>query len=156
MNAVRKQRLFLLLFLLAGIGITVGLVLMALRQNINLYYSPAQMTGEEVPFDVQIRGGGLVVAGSVIRDPESLDVIFDITDGVGTVTVKYTGILPDLFAENRGIVGIGKLRRDGFFQADEVLAKHDSTYMPPEVQDAIGKAHQPEKTVTVTYREPGA
>lgn len=155
MNAVRKQRLFLLLFLLAGIGITVGLVLMALRQNINLYYSPAQMTGEEVPFDVQIRGGGLVVAGSVIRDPESLDVVFDITDGVGTITVKYTGILPDLFAENRGIVGIGKLRRDGVFQADEVLAKHDSTYMPPEVQDAIDKAHeQPEKTVT--YREPGA
>ncbi|GAA4652307.1 cytochrome c maturation protein CcmE [Kistimonas scapharcae] len=155
MKAIRKQRLFLLLFILVGAGIAVGLVLMALQKNINLYYSPAQIIGKEAPIDVQIRGGGLVVAGSVVRDPESLDVAFDITDGAGTVTVKYTGILPDLFAEGQGIVGTGKLGSDGVFYADEVLAKHDSTYMPPEVQDAIDKAHgQPEKTVT--YRESGA
>lgn len=155
MKAIRRQRLFLLLFILVGSSVAIGLAMAALQQNINLYYSPAQMISQEAPVDVQIRGGGLVVVGTVIRDPNSLGVAFNITDGAGTITVKYSGILPDLFAEGQGIVGAGKLGSDGVFYADEILAKHDSTYMPPEVQEAIDKAHSGPETL-VTSRESGA
>ncbi|MCK5894948.1 MAG: cytochrome c maturation protein CcmE [Endozoicomonadaceae bacterium] len=142
MKAIRQQRLFLLLFILTGAGLAISMAVMALQQNINLYYSPVQMVSQEAPVDVRIRGGGLVVAGTVIRDSESLDVAFDMTDGAGTITVKYSGILPDLFAEGQGVVGAGKLGSDGVFYADEILAKHDSNYMPPEVLDAIDKARE--------------
>lgn len=150
MKTIRRQRLFLLLFILIGAGLAIGMVVMALQKNIHLYYSPVQMVNQEAPVDVRIRGGGLVVAGTVIRDPESLDIAFDMTDGAGTITVKYRGILPDLFAEGQGIVGAGKLSSNGVFYADEVLAKHDSTYMPPEVLDAIDKARE-----IVAYRDSG-
>ncbi len=141
MKAVRKQRLMLLVFVLLGVGMAIALALTALQENINLYFSPSQMAQGEAPIDKRIRGGGVVVVGSVQRDSQSLLVTFDITDGQGVVTVHYDGILPDLFREGQGIVALGSLDQDRVFHATEVLAKHDENYMPPEVQDAIDKAH---------------
>ena len=141
MNAVRKQRLMLVLLLVFGVSIAVTLTLFALRENINHYFSPAQMAAGEAPIGQKVRGGGLVVPGSVVRDPKSLQVSFKITDGEGTITVTYDGILPDLFVEGSGIVAMGSMQEDGTFKATEVLAKHDENYMPPEVQNAIDKAH---------------
>ena len=141
MNAVRKQRLTLVLLLVAGVGLAVALMLFALRENINHYFSPAQMAAGEAPIGQQMRGGGLVVPGSLQRDGQSLKVSFRISDGAGEVTVHYDGILPDLFVEGSGIVALGVLGRDGVFVASEVLAKHDENYMPPEVQKAIDEAH---------------
>ena len=141
MNAVRKQRLILVLLLLVGVGFAVTLVLFALRENINLYFSPAQMVAGEAPVGQRIRGGGLVVPGSVERDTESLKTSFRISDGTGEVTVRYEGILPDLFVEGSGVIALGALDDDGVFEASEVLAKHDENYMPPEVQKAIDEAH---------------
>ncbi|WP_299726204.1 cytochrome c maturation protein CcmE [uncultured Endozoicomonas sp.] len=141
MNAVRKQRLILVLLLLLGVGAAVTLMLFALQENINHYFSPAQMESGEAPTGQRVRGGGLVVPGSVERDTESLQVSFRISDGAGEVTVLYDGILPDLFVEGSGIVATGMLNKEGVFTASEVLAKHDENYMPPEVQKAIDDAH---------------
>ncbi|WP_027852724.1 cytochrome c maturation protein CcmE [Marinobacterium litorale] len=140
MNPKRRQRLFIVLFIVAGVGIAVGLTLFALNQNINLFYSPTQIAAGEAPMDTRIRAGGMVVEGSVNRSTESLDVSFDITDYEKTVRVEYTGILPDLFREGQGIVAQGALDGDGVLQAVEVLAKHDENYMPPEVAEALEKA----------------
>ena len=141
MKAIRKQRLMLLVFVLCGVGLTIALAMTALQENINLYYSPAQMESGEAPVDKRIRGGGVVVPGSVVRDGSSLQVVFEITDGEGMAEVRYEGILPDLFTEGQGIVALGRLDQDGIFHAEEVLAKHDENYMPPEVQNAIDTAH---------------
>lgn len=148
MNAKRKQRLVLVLFLVFGVAIAVGLALYALNQNINLFYSPTQIAEGEAPVGTRIRAGGMVVEGSVIRDTESLKVRFDMTDYAKNVTVEYTGILPDLFREGQGIVAQGQLDSQGIFQAVEVLAKHDENYMPPEVAEALeaaGKMPMPPK-----------
>lgn len=141
MNPVRRQRLLLILLLVAGVGIAVALALFALKENINHYFSPAQMATGEAPVGQRIRGGGIVVPGTVKRDPNSLKATFRISDGDGEVEVEYTGILPDLFKEGQGIVGTGKLDKNRRFVAEELLAKHDENYMPPEVQKAIDKAH---------------
>ncbi len=143
MNSVRKQRLIVVLAVLAGLAIAVALMFYALRQNINLFYTPQQVVAGEAPLDTQMRVGGLVVDGSVNRNEETLDVTFDITDGKGSFTVHYQGILPDLFREGQGIVANGTLISTSRFEAEEVLAKHDETYMPPEVQDALEKAGHP-------------
>lgn len=137
MNPKRKQRLIIVLFIVFGCATAIGLVLVALNENINLFYSPKQIAAGEAPLNARIRAGGMVVAGSVKRNSESLQVDFQITDYADTVTMTYTGILPDLFAEGQGIVALGKLNGDGVFVADEVLAKHDENYMPPEVADAL-------------------
>ena len=141
MKAIRKQRLMLLVFVLCGVGLAIALAMTALQENINLYYAPAQMESGEAPVDKRIRGGGVVVPGSVVRDGSSLQVVFEITDGEGMAEVRYEGILPDLFKEGQGIVALGRLDQDGVFYAEEVLAKHDENYMPPEVQNAIDTAH---------------
>ena len=143
MNPVRIQRLRLVLAVLVGLAIAVGLMFYALRQNINLFYTPQQVASGEAPLNTQMRVGGLVEAGSVVRNEETLDVSFDITDGKGSFTVHYQGILPDLFREGQGIVANGTLISRERFEAEEVLAKHDETYMPPEVQDALEKAGHP-------------
>lgn len=140
MNRVRKQRLLVLIAVLMGLAITVGLALYALRQNIDLFYSPAQVTSGAAPVGEKMRVGGLVVPGSVTRNAKTLDVQFDLTDGKGTFTVYYHGILPDLFREGQGIVANGTLESAHAFRATEVLAKHDSTYMPPGVKDALKAA----------------
>ncbi|WP_336366914.1 cytochrome c maturation protein CcmE [Marinobacter sp. C2H3] len=137
MHALRKKRLSVVLFLLAGVALAVALTAYALRQNINLFYDPSQIAAGEAPVGARIRAGGMVESGSVVRDPDSLTVRFRVTDFQATVPVEYTGILPDLFAEGQGVVALGRLAPDGRFVADEVLAKHDEKYMPPEVAGAL-------------------
>ena len=141
MNALRKQRLTLIIALLACVATAVILAVLALGENLNHYYSPTQMDANEAPVNKTIRGGGLVVPGSVVRANDSLMVRFKVTDGVKKITVFYEGILPDLFREGQGIVALGQLNERKEFVAREVLAKHDETYMPPEVQHAIDRAH---------------
>jgi len=136
----RRKKLILILALLAGTGIIVGLVLYALSQNINLFFSPSDMAQGKAPAHQRIRAGGMVREGSLVRASDSLTVRFVITDFAEDVEVEYTGILPDLFREGQGIVAQGKLNDDGVFLADEVLAKHDEKYMPPEVTQALNDA----------------
>lgn len=140
MNRVRRQRLFLVLFLLTGAGVAVSLTLFALQQNINLFYSPTEIAGGRAPVGQNIRVGGLVVPGSVWRDPDSLQVRFSLTDEGEQIVVHFDGILPDLFREGQGIVALGRLEQEGHVHASEVLAKHDETYMPPEVAEALKRA----------------
>ncbi len=137
MNPQRKKRLFIILGAVAGVAIAVGLALSALQQNINLFYTPTQIAAGEAPKDTRIRAGGMVKNGSVKRSEDSLDVEFVVTDYAKDVTIRYRGILPDLFREGQGIVALGRLDRNGILTADEVLAKHDENYMPPEVSKAL-------------------
>ena len=146
MNPIRKKRLFMILAILAGVGIAVALALSALQQNINLFYTPTQIANGEAPQDTRIRAGGMVAEGSVKRTGDSLDVEFVVTDFAKSVTIRYHGILPDLFREGQGIVALGKLDGQGVLVADEVLAKHDEKYMPPEVTKALKESgNLPEK-----------
>ncbi len=140
MTPKRKQRLFIVLSIVIGAAVAVGLVTYALSQNINLFYSPADIAAGKAPVETRIRAGGMVVEGSVKRDPESLRVEFGLTDYVSTVHVVYEGILPDLFREGQGIVAQGEMNASGQLVAAEVLAKHDENYMPPEVAEALEKA----------------
>lgn len=140
MNPVRKKRLYIILAILAGVGIAVALALSALQENINLFYTPTQIATGEAPQDTRIRAGGMVEEGSVQRSSDSLTVTFRVTDYAKTVTIRYQGILPDLFREGQGIVALGRLNADGVLVADEVLAKHDENYMPPEVSSALEKS----------------
>lgn len=140
MHPIRRQRLFIVLLIVIGAGAAIGLATFALRENINLFYPPADFAEGKVPVGKKIRAGGMVVDGSVKRDSGSLRVDFVITDFKSTVPVVYTGILPDLFAEGQGVVANGVLDEHGVFQASEVLAKHDENYMPPEVQHALDQA----------------
>jgi len=140
MNPKRKQRLILIVFLLIGFSSVIGLAMYALTENINLFYNPTQISNGEAPVGARIRAGGMVVEGSVKRDPDSLKNIFLLTDHHANVSVEYTGILPDLFREGQGIVALGRINDQRVLVADEVLAKHDENYMPPEVADALEKA----------------
>ncbi len=142
MTPARKQRMTLILLLVVGVGFAATFLLFALKQNINLFFAPSQIAAGEAPVGQKIRIGGLVVEGSVRRDASSLKVLFELTDKVVKVPLVFEGILPDLFREGQGIVALGELTSSGLFVADEVLAKHDENYMPPEVQEAIDKAHE--------------
>ncbi|MGI3748787.1 MAG: cytochrome c maturation protein CcmE [Janthinobacterium lividum] len=142
MNPLRKKRLLIIVAILAGVGIAVSLALSALKENINLFYTPTQIAGGEAPRDTRIRAGGMVVQGSLQRSPDSLDVTFAVTDFNKSVPITYRGILPDLFREGQGIVALGRLNADGVVVADEVLAKHDEKYMPPEVAKALKDSGQ--------------
>jgi cytochrome c-type biogenesis protein CcmE len=126
--------------ILAGVGIATAFALKAFNQNMLYYYSPTQIHAGEAPDARSIRVGGLVENGSVKREPGSLEVRFTLTDFSNTVGVSYTGVLPDLFREGQGIIARGKLDGQGVFVAEEVLAKHDENYMPPEVKDSL-KGH---------------
>jgi cytochrome c-type biogenesis protein CcmE len=123
--------------ILVGVGVATAFALKAFNQNLLYYYSPTQIHAGEAPDARSIRVGGLVENGSVQREPGSLEVRFTLTDFSNTVGVSYTGVLPDLFREGQGIIARGKLRDDGVFIAEEVLAKHDENYMPPEVKDSL-------------------
>ena len=140
MHPVRKQRLYLVLFLVVFSSAAIGLVAYALRGNINLFFSPADVAAGKAPVGQALRVGGMVVDGSVQRSDDSLVVRFEITDFKSTVPVVYEGILPDLFGEGQGAVASGELDALGVLQASEVLAKHDENYMPPEVADALEKS----------------
>ena len=145
MTPRRRKRLIIVLAMLAGIGIATTLALMAFKENLLYFYSPTQVHSGEAPANRTFRVGGMVVDGTVNREQGSLAVEFDLTDNAEIITVSYTGILPDLFREGQGIVAIGKLNNSGMFIADEVLAKHDENYMPPEVADALEAAEKAEK-----------
>lgn len=143
MKTHRRNRLLLVCLIVVSSGIAVSLAMMALNENINLFYDPVDIAEGRAPVDQLIRAGGMVVDGSVKRSTEDLTVRFMISDlASAQVPVQYTGILPDLFREGQGVIAKGRLRTDGVFVADEVLAKHDENYMPPEVADALAKAHK--------------
>lgn len=142
MNPQRKKRLLLIVGLLVGVAVALGFALSALQQNINLFYTPTQIANGEAPQDTRIRAGGMVEKGSVQRSADSLDVRFVVTDFNKSVPITYRGILPDLFREGQGIVALGKLNAEGVVVADEVLAKHDEKYMPPEVTKALKESGQ--------------
>jgi cytochrome c-type biogenesis protein CcmE len=140
MTPARKKRLYWILALVCGAGAATALGLAALQQNINLFYTPSQIAAGEAPHDTRIRAGGMVETGSLKRTQDSLALRFTVTDGARSLVVRYQGILPDLFREGQGIVAMGKLDHDGMLHADEVLAKHDENYMPPEVMQALKKS----------------
>jgi cytochrome c-type biogenesis protein CcmE len=124
-----------------GVGAAASMALSALKSNIAYFFSPSQVLAGENPPDTVFRVGGLVVKNTLQRQEDGLTVHFNVTDNAETVPVSYTGILPDLFGEGQGVVAKGRLGTDGVFYADEVLAKHDESYMPPEVQDTLQTAH---------------
>ncbi len=152
MNPRRKKRLAIVSSILIGLGVVAGLVLYALSQNIDLFYTPSEIiqgkkdSGLKPTIGQRIRVGGMVVAGSVKRDEDSLKVSFDLVDVGPTITVQYDGILPDLFREGQGIVANGVLVSETLLEASEVLAKHDENYMPKEISDAMGENYQYDET----------
>ena len=141
MTPIRKKRLTLIGMMVAGIGIATFLALKAFDDNLMFFFSPSEVVAGEAPTGHPFRVGGLVTDGSVRRLPDGLTTKFDLTDNAETISVQYTGILPDLFREGQGIVAMGQLDGQGNFVADEVLAKHDENYMPPEVADSLKTAH---------------
>ncbi|MGC9403305.1 cytochrome c maturation protein CcmE [Vibrio genomosp. F10] len=148
MNPRRKKRLGIVLAIFVGMATTVGLMLYALNQNMDLFYTPTELVngkpnGGKPEVGQRLRIGGMVVPGSVSRDPKSLRVSFDLRDVGPTVTVFYEGILPDLFREGQGIVAQGVLTDATTIEAFEVLAKHDEEYVPSEIAEAMKKTHEP-------------
>lgn len=125
---------------LAALGVASALVLNAFNSNLVFFFSPTQVLAHEAPRDRSFRIGGLVEEGSLQRDAQGLTIRFVVTDLAKKVPVTYTGLLPDLFKEGKGVVAQGKLGADGVFRAEQVLAKHDENYMPPEAAEALKKA----------------
>ena len=140
MKPARKKRLLAIIFLVAGVAIAAGFAMYAFNQNLMFYFSPTEVKQGKAPINKIFRMGGMVVKGSFTKDPKSLKVHFDLTDFEKTVSVEYEGILPDLFREDQGVISRGKLNEQGIFIAEEVLAKHDENYMPPEVAESLEKA----------------
>ena len=128
---------------LAALGVATALVLNAFQSNLVFFFTPTQVADNQAPHGRSFRIGGLVEQGSLKRDPDSLTVHFRVTDTAQTIPVTYTGLLPDLFKEGKGVVAQGKIGPDGVFHASEVLAKHDENYMPPEAAEALRKAGHP-------------
>jgi cytochrome c-type biogenesis protein CcmE len=124
----------------AGLGVATALVLNAFQSNLVFFFTPSQVASNEAPRDRIFRVGGMVETGSVVRDKDALTVRFNVTDTARTIPVVFTGILPDLFREGKGVVAQGRIGADGIFKASEVLAKHDENYMPPEAAEALKKA----------------
>jgi cytochrome c-type biogenesis protein CcmE len=141
MNPIRKKRLTLLGLMVAGLGVATWLALNAFDENLMFFFSPTEVTEGKAPTGHPFRIGGLVTVDSVKRKSDGLTTSFSLTDNAETVTVEYTGILPDLFREGQGIVAMGQLNPEGVFVASEVLAKHDENYMPPEVAASLKTAH---------------
>ncbi len=155
MHPVRKQRLYIVLFIVVGASIAAALIFYALRENMNLFYSPSDIAAGKAPLNTRMRAGGMVREGSVQREGEALQVNFVVTDYDHDVTVSYEGILPDMFAEGQGVVVTGTQTAPGVFVATEVLAKHDEEYMPPEVFEALEKSgHSATTTGTGSAAKP--
>ena len=133
----RRKRLYVVLGILAGVSASVALAMMASRDNIMFYYDPTQVAQGQAPHAKRFRIGGMVVKGSVQRKPGNLEVRFVLTDFAHEVPVQYDKVLPDLFREGQGIIAHGSMNAQGVFVADEVLAKHDEKYMPPEVAGSL-------------------
>lgn len=139
MKAHRKKKLITILVVIGLLLSATLMIMYALRQNISLFYTPEQVSLGELPKGAVVRLGGMVVKGSIERSDKSLEVTFDLTDFKKNVSVRYHGVLPTLFREGQGIVARGKLDKNNVFVAEEILAKHDSNYMPPEVKAALAK-----------------
>jgi cytochrome c-type biogenesis protein CcmE len=139
----RTRRLGWILGGLAALGVAAALVLNAFQSNLVFFFTPTQVASNEAPKDRAFRIGGLVEAGSLVREKDALTVRFRVTDTAKTIPVVYTGILPDLFREGKGVVAQGKIGTDGTFRASEILAKHDENYMPPAAAEALKKAGHP-------------
>lgn len=138
----RRRRMVLVGLILAGVAGAAALALTAFQDNLLYYYSPSQVAAGEAPTDRTFRVGGLVSEGSVERNPGELELRFVVTDFANQVTVRYAGVLPDLFREGQGIIARGRLDGEGRFVAEEVLAKHDENYMPPEVAESLKHGQQ--------------
>jgi len=136
----RRRRMVLVFGILGGVAIAGALALNAFRQNVTFFFDPTQVASGQVPGNERFRLGGMVTKGSVRRHPGSLEIHFVVTDFKSSVPVSYTGVLPDLFREGTGVVAHGQMR-DGTFVADEVLAKHDEKYMPPDVAKSLKRHH---------------
>jgi cytochrome c-type biogenesis protein CcmE len=140
MNPKRRKRLILIGMMVLGAGAAVALTLKSFNENLMFFFSPTEVAAGKAPANAPFRLGGMVVEGSVQRPGDGIVVEFGLTDNADVVTVSYEGILPDLFREGQGIVAMGRLNERGVFVADEVLAKHDENYMPPEVAAAMKTA----------------
>ena len=143
----RHKRIAMIAAGIACLGVAVTLVLNAFQSNLVFFLSPSDLLAGKAPADRVIRVGGMVQPGSIKRVGDGVTVQFLVTDTVKTVPVAYSGILPDLFREGKGVVAQGRLRPDGVFQASEVLAKHDENYMPPEAGHAIEQAQKASKSL---------
>ncbi len=142
----RHKKMIVIAASVGALAISVVLVLNAFQSNLVFFFSPSQVVAKEVPIGKSFRLGGLVEEGSLKRDGDGTTVKFAITDTAEVIQVAYTGILPDLFKEGKGVVAQGKMADDGVFYADEVLAKHDENYMPPEAAEALERAAKVQKT----------
>jgi cytochrome c-type biogenesis protein CcmE len=143
MTPKKKQRLAVLIFGMSALAVAVGLVLTALEDNLVFFYSPTDIETKGVVANQRIRLGGMVADGSVVKNGEQ--VRFVVTDGHKEISVRYTGLLPDLFREGQGVVAEGYVQPAGDFMADEILAKHDENYMPPEVAEAMKNGEELQK-----------
>jgi cytochrome c-type biogenesis protein CcmE len=152
----RQRRMTLVLGIVAGVAIAGALALSAFRQNVMFFFDPSQVAAGKVPAGERFRLGGMVTQGSLHRAPGSLEVHFVVTDFSHDVPVSYTGVLPDLFREGAGVVAHGRMRADGTFVADEVLAKHDEKYMPPEVARSLKRRHGQSRADTLAPSAPSA
>ncbi len=141
MNKVHKRRLTYVLFFLAGLSIAATLIFYALKQNLNVFVTPSQLAARSVPVGYSLRLGGMVKKNSIKRDPNSLQVEFVVTDFKNEMTVRYIGVLPDLFHEEKGMIAEGKMNAEGIFIASQVLAKHDENYMPKNVYNSLRKGN---------------
>ena len=148
----RTRRAAVVVGILAALGIAAALVLNAFQSNLVFFYSPSQVIANEAPREKSFRIGGLVDPGSLKRDQQGLTIRFMVTDLAQKIPVTYTGLLPDLFKEGKGVVAQGKLGADGIFRAEQVLAKHDENYMPPEAAQALknAAAHKPQSISTLS------
>ena len=152
----RQRRMTLVVGIVAGVSIAGTLALSAFRQNVTFFFDPTQVAAGQVPAGERFRLGGMVTEGSVQRAPGSLEVHFVVTEFRHDVPVSYTGVLPDLFREGTGVVAHGRMRTDGTFVADEVLAKHDEKYMPPEVARSLKRRHGEPRAGPQTPAQPTA
>jgi len=143
----RHKRFILVGSGLAALAVAAGFVLAAFQKNLVFFFTPSQVAANEAPTGRSFRIGGLVEKGSLQRQPDGVTVQFIVTDTAKSVAVMYRGPLPDLFREGKGVVAQGRLAPDGVFRADEVLAKHDENYMPPEAKQAVEQAHRTAKTL---------
>ena len=146
MTPTRKKRLLLIMLMVMGVAVAVAIFLTAFKDNIMFFKSPTEVAANDYPINRNFRLGGMVKEGSMQRVPNSLKVQFLVTDFAEDVKVEFEGILPDLFREGQGVVTIGKITSEKLFIAEDVLAKHDENYMPPEVADALEKAKVQQST----------
>lgn len=143
----RHRKLALIALIITALGVAVALVLNAFNSNLVFFFTPTQIANGEAPVSRNFRIGGLVEEGSLKRQADGLSATFVVTDTVKSIPVSYTGILPDLFKEGKGVVAEGKLGSAGMFTATQVLAKHDENYMPPEAASALEQAQKAQKTL---------